>query len=202
MATGSMISIRMATAGDAWAIAEIYRPFCEVMATSFETTAPSADEMAARIRVVTEQFPWVVLDDDGVVAGYAYATRHRERAAYAWSAESTVYVASTHRRRGAATALYSTLFEILRRQGYYKVYAGITLPNPGSVTLHEHLGFTRVGVYSGVGYKQGTWHDVAHVQLALRDEDTEPWSPRSVSSVVDTSEWTAAVAHGLRHYRR
>ena len=105
-----MIGIRLARADDATAIADIYRPFCEVTATSFETTAPSADEMAARIRAVTEQFPWVVLHDDRVVAGYAYATRHRERAAYAWSAESTVYVASTHRRRGVASALYSTLF--------------------------------------------------------------------------------------------
>lgn len=192
----------MATDDDAAAIADIYRPFCEVMATSFETTAPSADEMAVRIRVVTDLFPWVVLDDDGVVAGYAYATRHRERAAYAWSAESTVYVAPTHRRRGVATALYSALFEILRSQGYYKVYAGITLPNPGSVGLHQRFGFTHVGVYAGVGYKHGTWHDVAHVQLALRNEDTEPSLPRSVSSVVDTAEWTAAVAHGVRHYRR
>ena len=196
-----MTVIRMATAGDAPAIADIYRPFCELMSTSFETSAPTAEEMGARIRVVTEQFPWVLLEDHGVVTGYAYATRHRERAAYAWSAESTVYVAATHRRRGVATALYSTLFEILRRQGYYKVYAGITLPNPGSVSLHENFGFRCVGVYEGVGYKHGAWHDVAHFQLALRSEDRQPLPPRSVASVVETTEWTRAVEDGLRHYR-
>jgi phosphinothricin acetyltransferase len=195
-------TIRLASPDDAAAILEIYRPFCESTAISFEYAAPSLEEIAARIHAVGTRFPWLVLVDDDVIAGYAYANRHRERAGYAWSVDSTVYVGPTHRRRRVGTALYTALFHLLRRQGYFKVYAGITLPNDASTGMHQALGFTLVGVYEGVGYKFGAWHDVAHYQLALQPERADPDPPTPVSRLTGSPDWADAVSEGLRRYRR
>jgi phosphinothricin acetyltransferase len=195
-------TIRLASTDDAAAVAGIYGPFCESTAVSFEYVAPSTEEMANRIRSTTSQFPWLVLDDNGLVAGYAYASRHRERAAYGWSVDVAVYVAPTHRRRGVGRALYTTLFHLLRLQGYFKAYAGITLPNSGSTGLHEAVGFTSVGVYRGVGYKHGAWHAVAWYQLALQPERLNPDTPVPVSALAGSSDWANAVSEGLRRYRR
>ncbi len=195
-------TIRLAAEPDAAAVAAIYGPFCTSTAVSFETTAPSAEEMASRIHALGGRLPWLVLDDDGIVAGYVYASLHRERAAYGWSVDTAVYVAPGHRRRGVARALYTTLFPVLARQGYYKAYAGITLPNPASVGLHEALGFALVGVYRGVGYKLGVWHDVAWYGLALQPERPEPGAPLPMAGVLGSPRWPEAVARGLAHYQR
>ena len=194
-------TIRIATADDAVAAAEIYGPFCESTAVSFEYEPPSAGEMARRIRTVTGQFPWLVLDDDGFVAGYAYASRHKERAAYQWSVDTTVYVHPSRHRCGVGRALYTTLLQLLRLQGYFKAFAGVTLPNPASVGLHESFGFTLIGVERGVGYKRDAWHDVARYQLPLQPERLNPEPPVPVSSLVTSSEWVKTVAAGLKHYR-
>jgi phosphinothricin acetyltransferase len=190
-------TIRMATPDDAAAIASIYGPYCDSTAVSFEVVAPSTEEMALRIRTTTTQFPWLVLDVDGEVAGYAYASRHAPRAAYGWSVDTAVYVASTHHRRGVARALYAALFPLLRVQGYFNAYAGIALPNPASVGLHEAEGFTLVGVYDNVGYKLGAWHAVAWYHLALQRPRAEPDPPREVTGVVDTSQWKQSIERGL-----
>jgi phosphinothricin acetyltransferase len=166
-------TIRLAGEYDAAQIAEIYRPFCESSVVSFEYTAPSLDEMASRLRVITGQFPWLVLDDGGRVIGYAYASRHSERAAYGWSVNTAVYVRQTHHRRGVGRALYTSLFELLVAQGYYKAYAGITLPNAGSTGLHESFGFTR----------------------------TNPDPPRPIASVLATDAAASAFVRGIRHFR-
>ena len=155
----------------------------------------------ARIRTITAQFPWLVLDDNGIVAGYAYATAHRERAAYGWSVDTAVYVSPTHHRCGVGRALYTTLFQLLRLQGYFKAYAGITLPNTASTGFHEAVGFKLVGIYRGVGYKHGLWHDVAWYQVALQPEQFNPASPVPVAPLVESPSWAEAVAEGLSHYR-
>ncbi len=200
MTTG--VSIRMATENDAFAIRAIYAPFCESSAVSFEEGAPSADEMAERIRKITSRLPWLVLDDEGRVAGYAYASAHRDRAAYRWSVDSSVYVSPAFPRRGPARALYTALFQLLREQGYFKVHAGITLPNPASVGVHEAMGFQYVGVYPAVGFKEGSWHDVAWYQLALRPASLHPLEPQAISSVFTSPQWRDAVSAGLKCYRR
>jgi phosphinothricin acetyltransferase len=179
--------IRLATVADAAAVAAIYAPFCESTVVSFEYRAPSPEEMARRILAITVQHPWLVLTDDEVVAGYAYAGPHRERAAYAWSVDTAVYVAPGHRRRGVGTALYSRLFHILRLQGYFNAYAGVTLPNEPSIRLHESVGFTAVGVYRRVGYKLGAWHDVAWFELALQPRRREPTPPLALSELPDSA---------------
>ena len=197
-----MATIRMAREADAAAIRAIYGPFCTATSVSFELEPPSEDEIASRVRAVTAGYPWLVLDDDGAVAGYAYAGRHSERAAYGWSVDATVYVAPSHLRRGVARALYTTLFELLRQQGFFKAHAVIALPNPGSIALHEAMGFASVGVYRGVGYKLGAWRDVAHYQLELQPERPDPEAPVPPARLVDSTGWSDAVAHGLRHFRK
>jgi L-amino acid N-acyltransferase YncA len=197
-----MATIRMAREADARAILAIYAPFCATTAVSFELEPPSKDEIAGRIRAVTAYCPWLILEDDGAVAGYAYAGRHNERAAYGWSVDVTVYVAPSHLRRGVGRALYTTLFELLRQQGFFKAYAGVALPNPASTALHEAMGFEPVGVYKGVGYKLGVWRDVAHYQLTLQPERQNPDPPASPARLLDSPGWSDAVSRGLSHYRK
>jgi L-amino acid N-acyltransferase YncA len=175
--------IRGATEKDAAAIAAIYAPYCDAKAVSFEVVAPTPDEMAKRISTTTMQWPWLVLEQDGAVAGYAYASRHRDRAAYQWAVDTAVYVGEGHRGRGMGRALYTALFELLRLQGYFKACGGITLPNPASVGLHEAVGFKLVGVYRGIGYKLGSWHDVAWYELVLQPERGNPPPPKPISEV-------------------
>jgi phosphinothricin acetyltransferase len=156
------------------ACAAIYAPFVAESAVSFEDVPPDGAEFARRIEATSARYPWLVADDDGEVAGYAYATPYRDRAAYRWAAESAVYVGESHRRRGVGRQLYGALFDLLTRQGIRMVCAGVTLPNPGSVALHEACGFEPVGVYRRIGYKHGRWHDVGWWQLQLPGGDAEP----------------------------
>jgi phosphinothricin acetyltransferase len=169
--------IRLANADDAPQIAAIYRPFCLESCISFETEAPDAAEMAARIDRINRRYAWLVDDVGGVVRGYAYASPHRERAAYRWAVEVTVYVHERHRGAGVARALYAELFRRLRRQGLYKAYAGILVPNPRSQAFHESMGFTLVGIYRKIGYKHGAWRDVGWWELALQPEAEAPAEP-------------------------
>jgi L-amino acid N-acyltransferase YncA len=158
-------------AGDAVACAAIYAPFVTGSAVSFELTPPSAEELAERIERYTTTHAWLVAENDDRVVGFAYATPHRERAAYRWATDVSVYVDSEHHRRGAGRALYRALFELLGRQGLQIACAGITLPNDASVALHESLGFEPVGVYRRIGWKAGAWRDVGWWQLQLGPQD-------------------------------
>lgn len=192
-----MLTIRLAEARDAAAIAAIYAPYCLETPVSFEEAAPSPDEMAARLARVTRQYPWLVLDRHGELLGYAYGGTHRERAAYRWSVEVTVYVARGAQRQGVGRALYTALFAVLAAQGYYRAFGGITLPNPGSVGLHEAMGFRPVGVYHAIGHKFGRWHDVGWYERELRPLDDAPAEPTSIQALLGTPAWDEAAARGL-----
>jgi L-amino acid N-acyltransferase YncA len=159
--------LRHATLEDAARCAEIYLPYVRDGVASLEDVPPEPEEMAVRMGSVMETHPWLVAERDKQVAGYAYATRHRERAAYRWATDVTVYVAAEHHRQGLGRELYLRLFEILRRHGLQVACAGITLPNEASVGLHEALGFAPVGIYRRVGWKLGSWWDVGWWQLDL-----------------------------------
>jgi len=160
--------IRAATERDAAACAALYAPYVTDTVISFETQPPSTAEMARRI---DDAHAWFVLEDDGHVAGFAYAHRFAERAAYQWSCETSIYLERGRRRTGAGRALYETLFEHLRDNGFWRAFAGMTLPNDASAGLHRALGFEPAGVYRRVGWKHGAWHDVAWVQKDLRATD-------------------------------
>lgn len=196
-----MGTIRLATAFDASAIAAIYRPYCEESAVSFEQVAPTAVEMARRIATVTTQRPWIVLEDNGTVVGYAYAGAHHERWAYRWSVNTAIYISAAQQRRGAGRALYVTLFDLLRHLGYYRAAAGITLPNEASVGLHAALGFTLVGVYRDIGYKLGAWRDVAWYEAVIQPLVADPQEPRGMAALSRSQAWLDAIAHGLTHYK-
>ncbi len=163
-----MTHLRFANLEDAEQIAAIYGPFCSDTPVSFELTPPSTTDMAGRIEKVLEQYPWLVCEHQGQVVGYAYASRFRDRPAYGWSAESTVYIGEVYRGCGVGRALYQALLELLRLQGCRTVIAGITVPNEGSFALHRSFGFEDAGVYKHIGYKMGKWWDVAWLQLDLR----------------------------------
>ncbi|HEY0319115.1 MAG TPA: GNAT family N-acetyltransferase [Solirubrobacterales bacterium] len=159
---------------DGAACAAIYAPHVEGSAVSFEEQAPDAAELAARIRRVSATHPWLVAELGGEVVGYAYACRHRERPAYRWAADVSVYVAAAQVGRGIGRLLYTELFEQLRGQRFRLACAGITLPNPASVALHESLGFALVGVNRRIGWKQGAWRDVGWWQLELAPPGENP----------------------------
>lgn len=168
---------------DADGVAGIYRPAVESTIASFEEMAPTAEEMAGRIRATIPRFPWLVAELDGVVVGYAYAGAHRERPGYRWSTNVSVYVDPAWHGRRIGRALYERLFDLLRRQGYVNAYAGIALPNPASIGLHVAMGMREVARYERVGWKFGAWHDVAWYWLRLADPPGTPPDPIPIGSL-------------------
>ena len=179
------IEYRLATAEDAPAIAAIYAPYVRDTIVSFETEAPDAAEIAARIARIGRQYPWLVASVDGRVAGYAYACENRSRLAYRWSVDAAVYLDASAQRQGIGSALYRRLFALLRAQGYVNAFAGISLPNAASVALHEAMGFALIGIYRNVGYKLGAWRDVGWWQLALCDPPRQAIEPVAIGELDD-----------------
>ena len=172
----SAAGVRPASPGDAPAIAAIYAPVVTGTTISFELEAPSADEMKRRIEATLPSLPWLVsVDAAGEVDGYAYAGRHRERAAYQWSVDCTVYVRQDRLRQGIGRRLYGQLLATLQALGYHQAYAGIAMPNASSVALHTAMGFELVGTFREVGFKRGGWRDVSWWQRRLADG--EPHGP-------------------------
>ena len=160
--------IRPACDADAAPLLAIYAPFVEHTTISFEERPPSVEEFAARIRKSLSAWAWLVAERDDAMLGYAYATSHRERAAYRWSVEVSAYVDPRFQRRGIAAALYTALFEALVARGYCNAFAGIALPNDASIALHRRVGFEPIGVFRSIGWKFAAWHDVAWFQRRLR----------------------------------
>ena len=163
------VTVRPAVAQDAAAVADIYAPYVEHTAISFEQIPPRADEMAARIEQCRSRWQWLVAEADGAVIGYAYGSHHRERAAYRWSVEVSAYVSRDHHRKGVGRTLYDALFAELADKGFCNAFAGVTLPNDASVKLHTSMGFEPIGTFRSIGWKFGRWHDVAWFQRQLRN---------------------------------
>jgi phosphinothricin acetyltransferase len=172
-----MSGIRLVEIEDAPRLAAIYEPMVRDSVVSFELDPPSPEEMAARIETVTATHPWLVLAERGDVVGYAYATSHRQRPAYRWSIETTIYMHPGHQHRGLGKRLYSALLELATLWGYANAYAGITLPNPGSQALHAAVGFAQIGVFPRAGFKMGEWHDVGWWHRALTEPSRQPPEP-------------------------
>lgn len=189
--------IRLATSRDAAQIRQIYGPIVRETTISFEREVPSVDEMEGRIAATLQWYPWLVCERGGAVVGYAYASRHRARASYDWSVETSVYIRESTRRTGVGRALYEKLFALLGLQGYYNAYAGIALPNAASVALHEAVGFRRIGVYEGVGFKMGSWCDVGWWQRELRQRSGPPAPPLLLDRAKALDGWKAVLDGGL-----
>lgn len=190
--------IRLAAESDAQQIHAIYAPVVLETPISFEYDIPSVDDMRGRIHdKLTHGYPWLVAERDGLVLGYAYGGRWRDRAAYQWTVEVTVYVHSDYQRFGVGRGLYVALLNVLRLQGFVMAVAGITLPNEGSVRVHEAVGFKPVGGYHHVGYKFGRWHDVGWWECPIQPLPPEPTPPLDVHILIGTPVWESALTPGL-----
>lgn len=174
------MQIRLAKPADAAGMCDIYAPIVENSAITFEYQVPREVEFAGRIKSVMQLYPWLVAESEGKIAGYAYAGKFRERAAYQWCCECSVYIHPNFQRQGLARKLYETLFGLLQAQGMMNVYAVITLPNPESMALHSSMNFIETGILHKAGFKLGAWHDVLLMEKILgphpeRPENLKPY---------------------------
>ncbi|MCR6721273.1 MAG: GNAT family N-acetyltransferase [Chitinophagaceae bacterium] len=180
--------IRLATAADAKAVLDIYAPFITDTSLTFELEVPALEDFARRIEHYNEYAPWLVADEHGRVAGYAYASRHRERGGYQWSVECSIYMHPDFNGSGTAAKLYQALFKILQWQGFRNVYAVINLPNDRSVRFHEKLGFQYQFTFENVGYKLGKWKNVGWWLLNLNPYDNPPQMPHPFPEISNSIE--------------
>jgi L-amino acid N-acyltransferase YncA/putative methionine-R-sulfoxide reductase with GAF domain len=163
--------IRDAVPADAAACARIYARYVTDTVISFEARPPTPSEVRCRME---QAHLWLIAEEDGEVCGYAHGSPHREREAYGWAADVSIYLAAQHHRRGLGRRLYARLFDGLRDRGACTLCAGIALPNPASEALHRGMGFEEVGTYRRIGYKLGRWVDVRWYQLDLRPNPEAP----------------------------
>jgi L-amino acid N-acyltransferase YncA len=174
-----VVRIRLASEIDAEAIAAIYRPYVERSHFTFEEEPPAAPEIATRMR--NPIHPWLVTEEEGRVIGYASTSPMRNRAAYRWSVETGIYLATDAQGRGLGRQLLAAHLDLLERQGMVTAIAGIALPNDASVALHEKLGFRLSGIERGVGFKLGRWVDVGRWQRDLVPRSPSPREPIAVA---------------------
>jgi len=183
-------TMRLVTGADAPRILEIYAPIVRETTISFEYEVPGEDEMRQRIHdKLGHGYPWLVMENDEMLLGYAYAGRWRDRAAYNWTVETTVYVNAAARRGGVGRELYGALFKLLRAQGFVQAVAGVTLPNEGSVGLHQAVGFVSTGVTHHAGYKFGQWWDVGFFEMNIQPPPDSPAPTRDVAAL----DWKGTV---------
>lgn len=170
-------TIRLVTPDDAAALRDIYAQYIDTPIT-FELKLPDLAEYARRVEETRAEFPYLISEYKGRILGYAYAHRIREREAYQWSAELSIYLDREATARGLGSPLYETLIRLLKLQNIRNVYGGITQGNKQSTRFHEKLGFTPMGTYRNIGYKNGQWLDVLWYerQIAPYDEP-EPFIP-------------------------
>lgn len=171
--------IRLARESDAEELLEIYRPYVETTSITFETEVPTVEEFAGRIRDTLTKFPYLVIEEDGAILGYAYAHPFHQRAAYGWTVESSVYVRQNVRHGHVGSLLYQALMERLERQGVRNVCAVVTVPNEPSMAFHARMGFTSAGILPNFGYKMDEWHGVEYLyrQLGPTGESPKPLLP-------------------------
>ena len=171
--------IRLARESDAEELLEIYRPYVETTSITFETEVPTVEEFAGRIRDTLTKFPYLVIEEDGAILGYAYAHPFHQRAAYGWTVESSVYVRQNVRYGHVGSLLYQALMERLERQGVRNVCAVVTVPNEPSMAFHARMGFTSAGILPNFGYKMDEWHGVEYLyrQLGPTGESPKPLLP-------------------------
>ncbi|MDL2250285.1 N-acetyltransferase family protein [Lachnospiraceae bacterium OttesenSCG-928-J05] len=173
---------RPVTEKDSEGIRAVYKPYIKTPIT-FEYTLPSETEFRQRVAKISAFYPYLVCEDEGRIVGYAYAGRYRERKAYDWSVELSVYLDPEYTGQGLGKKLYQMLMAILARQGIKTVYGAITLPNSASERLHESLGFHKLGVYRNTGFKDGQWYSVIWYEKELAPYDNPPKPVKSIAEV-------------------
>ena len=179
------MAIRMADLKDLPRILEIYGPYVENTAVSFEYTVPTLADFTQRFLKITAQFPWLVWEEDGEVLGYAYGGLPWERAAYQWVASASIYLCPKAQGKGIGRKLYEKLEQLLQKQGYRKVYAVITTDNEASVAFHKAVGYHHTATMPNCGYKFGKWHGTIWMEKDLNTWDTPPREPMSIREVLE-----------------
>ncbi len=180
----SPVRIRMACPRDAQSLLAIYRPYVEQTAITFEYQVPTVEEFMERIRHTLETYPYLAAEEEGDIIGYAYASPFKNRAAYDWAAEASIYVSMDRRRHGIGKALYRSLEDCLKKQNILNLNACITYPNPESVGFHEALGYRTTARFTKCGYKLGQWHDIIWMEKFLGDH---PQKPKAVLPIRELS---------------
>ena len=188
--------IRLAKPADAADILQVYAPIVSNTHISFELSVPSVADIAARVSLTLAQYPWLVCEIDGRLAGYAYASAFRARYAYQWTTETTVYVHPGFQRRGVSRALYQSLVAILRAQGYCNAVGVIALPNEASIRAHESAGFRKIGVFENVGFKAGNWRHTGWWQLELRAMPESPRPPQPIGELAQDARFAELLRSG------
>jgi len=186
--------LRFAVPDDAEALRAIYAQYIGTSVT-FEYDLPTTEAFRRRVEDIAAEYPYLVWEEDGVILGYAYAHRYRERAAYQWGAELSVYLDRGARGRGLGAKLYGGLMALLKLQGVRTVYGVVTQPNARSDRLHTAMGFTVAGVVRNAGFKNGAWHNVTTFEKPIGTFDGAPAPLKSIRDIDP-----AAVASILKQY--
>ena len=185
--------IRLAAPADLPQMLQIYAPYVEQTAISFEYRVPTLEEFTHRFTNITQQFPWLVWEEDGQLLGYAYGSAPFERDAFRWCAEASIYLKQSTQRRGIGKKLYLALEELLRLQGYKTVYAIVTSGNLPSIAFHRAVGYTLLADFPHCGYKLGGWHGVTWLQKNLNFVDFPSNFPLQISSIVENNQNLEAI---------
>lgn len=193
-----MIEIRLVQLDDCQGMLEIYGPIIQNTATSFEYEVPEISEFQSRVLKIQDRYPWLICLWDGALAGYAYAGAHRERAAYQWSVEQSVYIHPKFYRLGIARSLYKALMSVLKLQGFYTALSGITLPNEVSVAFHESMGFSPIGIYRNIGFKFDQWHSVGWWEYQLQPYSKQPATPVFLDQISSSREFNEILQSAVK----
>lgn len=169
--------IRNGTLEDTAELLDIYNYYVKHTSFTFDVKEPTFEEYRKKISDISNVYPWIVCELDNKIVGFAYASAHKPRCAYDWSADATIYLKSDVQSKGIGAKLYEVLFDQLKKQNIYNVYAGITVPNEKSIALHKKFGFEKIAVYKNVGFKLGKWSDVAWYHLQLIEITNNPPEP-------------------------
>lgn len=175
--------IRLANSKDAEEILDIYSYYVRETTITFEYEIPSVDMFKKRMKDIQDRYPWIVYEEDGKIIGYAYASKQRERAAYQWNVELSIYMAKAYQGAGVGTRLYSALLVILKELGYCNAYGCVTIPNDKSIYLHKRLGFHEIGVFANTGNKLNGWHDVIWLGKQLNEYKDDMQKPKNMKEI-------------------
>lgn len=170
----SDITIRIARESDTDELLAIYAPYVKETAITFEYTVPTLEEFRERMTKTLMKYPYLVAVQETEILGYAYASEFKNRAAYDWAVETTIYVKQDSRKSGVGKKLYQALEEVLKQQHICNLYACIAYPNPGSIGFHERLGYQTIGHFSKCGYKFETWYDMIWMEKMIAEHDLHP----------------------------
>lgn len=193
--------IRLAEQNDSRELLRIYEPYVKNTSITFEYEVPSEEEFQQRIQKVLLKYPWIVCEIDGRIAGYAYASQFRQRIAYTWTVELSIYIDQGYHRNKIGTALYKTLIELLKLQGYHTAYAVITHPNEQSEHFHENFGFKPVGIFHNAGLKFNKWFGIKCYELTLGEYPASPQVPETIEHIQSMDEFYGAMKKGTEYIK-